>query len=62
MTNFKICEILMQAGDQKPEYQSEWPYIFPGLETKTININQQFHSALKCGVVESHFILLYTVL
>jgi len=26
MTNFKICEILMRAGDQKPEYQLEWPY------------------------------------
>ena len=25
MTNFKNCEILMRAGDQKPEYQLEWP-------------------------------------
>jgi len=35
MTNFKICEILMRAGDQKPEYQLEWPNVAAATTTPT---------------------------
>jgi len=55
MTNFKISEILMQAGDQKPEYQLEWPY-----RCKVTNLN--CIKAGHTGITISHFFEPYTTL